>query len=64
MENYEIKMTHLSDSFLKKKNVTSVMGLTLHIALSIYKHIYLYICNHVYEVSYNLAFIVLRMSAS
>ena len=63
MENYEIKMTHLSDSFLHK-NVTSVMGLTLHMALSIYKHICLYICNHVYEVSYNLAFIVLRMSAS
>ena len=40
MENYEIKMTHLSDSFLHK-NVTCVMGLTLHMVLSIYIYIYM-----------------------
>ena len=49
MENYEIKMTHLSVSFLHK-NVPCVMGLTLHMALSIY--IYVYICIYIYTCIY------------
>ena len=56
MENYEIKMTHLSDSFLHK-NVTCCGAHIAYGAKYIYIYIYTYIYTHIYIYIYIYTYI-------